>query len=33
MKAKAIEHCDFPDEVAVKRWRKNNSLVAFLKAL
>jgi integrase/recombinase XerD len=33
MKAKALERCDFPDEVAVKRWRKDNSLIAFLKAL
>jgi integrase/recombinase XerD len=33
MKAKALERCDFPDEVVVKRWRKNNRLIAFLKAL
>ncbi len=33
MKAKALECCDFPDEVAVKRWRKGPSLIAFLKAL
>lgn len=33
MKAKALERCDVPDEVAAKRWRKGNGLIAFLKAL
>jgi integrase/recombinase XerD len=32
MKAKALERCDFPDETAVKRWRKGPGLIAFLKA-
>jgi integrase/recombinase XerD len=33
MKAKALGRCDVPDEVAAKRWRKDNRLIAFLKAL
>jgi len=33
MKAKALAHCDVPEEITVKRWRKEPSLMAFLKAL
>jgi site-specific recombinase XerD len=33
MKAKALAHCDVPEEPGVKRWRKEPSLMAFLKAL
>jgi site-specific recombinase XerD len=33
MKAKALAHCDIPAESTVKRWRKEPTLMAFLKAL
>jgi site-specific recombinase XerD len=33
MKAKALAQCDLPDAGAVKRWRTEPSLMAFLKAL
>jgi integrase/recombinase XerD len=33
MKAKALERCDMPDKVSVKRWRKDHNLISFLKTL
>jgi site-specific recombinase XerD len=33
MKAKALAHCDVPQEPCLKHWRKEPSLMAFLKAL
>ena len=33
MKAKALERCDTPDKVSVKRWRKDHNLISFLKTL
>jgi len=33
MKAKALAHCDVPQEPRLKHWRKEPSLMAFLKAL
>lgn len=33
MKAKALAQCDLPEAGAVKRWRKEPSLMGFLKAL
>lgn len=32
-KAKALTHCDVPGEITVKQWRKQPSLMAFLKTL
>jgi integrase/recombinase XerD len=33
MKAKALAHCDISEKSVVKRWRKEPTLMAFLKAL
>lgn len=33
MKAKALAHCDLPNEVATKPWHSDKGLIGFLKAL
>jgi integrase/recombinase XerD len=33
MKAKALAHCDLPEEVVTKPWHSDKSLIGFLKAL
>jgi site-specific recombinase XerD len=33
MKAKALAHCDLPNEVPTKPWHTDKSLIGFLKAL
>jgi site-specific recombinase XerD len=33
MKAKALAHCDLPEEVTTKRWHTDKGLIGFLKAL
>ena len=33
MKAKALAHCDLPDELVTKPWHSDKGLIGFLKAL